>query len=101
MPGVNVCIVEAKSKTPFKVRVKTGDTGEILISGGELLLGSYDDPDANIGCWCSVAGDNDGVRWLKTGDTGHMDEAGWLYITGRAKDVILRGGANSVASRQR
>ena len=99
MRGVNVRVVDANSKTPFKVRVKPGEVGDVVVSGSELLFGGYDERDAGAGCWCSVAGDTDGTRWLKTGDMGRVDEAGWLYITGRAKDVILRGGAHSEAIR--
>ena len=46
----------------------------------------YDDPDATADTW------RDG--WLVTGDLGKLDAEGYLYIVGRSKDVIIRGGNN-------
>ncbi|KAK7697504.1 hypothetical protein SLS64_013446 [Diaporthe eres] len=38
--------------------------------------------------------DADGVRWMYTGDEGFLDQAGYMHITGRIKDIIIRGGEN-------
>jgi acyl-CoA synthetase (AMP-forming)/AMP-acid ligase II len=43
--------------------------------------------------WPSVNSRRD-QGWLNTGDTGRVDDDGWLYLRGRAKDVIIRGGHN-------
>ncbi len=51
------------------------------------MLGYYDDPDAT-----AEAIDEDG--WLHTGDLAVMDESGYVRITGRIKDMIIRGGEN-------
>lgn len=62
-----------------------GQTGEIMLRGPQLFAG-YTDPERNIGVL------EEG--WLHSGDLGYFDEAGWLFVTGRAKEVIIRGGHN-------
>jgi long-chain acyl-CoA synthetase len=86
-----------KPLPPAEVRCTDGE-------GGELPAGEYgqielhipgrqreylDDPEATAATWV------DG--WLRTGDIGRIDEDGYLYIGGRAKDVIIRGGSNIYA----
>jgi acyl-CoA synthetase (AMP-forming)/AMP-acid ligase II len=63
-----------------------GETGEVQIKVGEHHREYYKDPDASSGTWTG--------EWLRTGDLGRVDEDGYLYISGRAKDVIIRGGNN-------
>lgn len=63
-----------------------GREGEICIGGPSLMAGYLGAPDATSR---AVA---DG--WLGTGDLGRFDEDGYLYVTGRIKDVIIRGGEN-------
>ncbi len=67
------------------VEVRLGDDDELLVSGPELFVG-YDDPDA------TAAAVTDG--WFHTGDRAAIDADGWITITGRLKDVIIRGGEN-------
>ncbi len=65
-----------------------GEGGEICISGlGVLPGGTYLEAVRNEGLFA------DG-EWLKTGDLGTVDQDGYLWITGRAKDLIIRGGQN-------
>src|SRR4029079_8691194 len=40
----------------------------------------------------------DAEGWIRTGDLGRIDDEGWLYVTGRSKDVIIRGGENIAAA---
>lgn len=63
------------------------DTGEILLRGPMVMLGYLDDPDAT-----AEAIDADG--WLHTGDVGAVDDAGYLTITDRLKDMYICGGFN-------
>ncbi|HEX3506664.1 MAG TPA: acyl-CoA synthetase [Xanthobacteraceae bacterium] len=63
-----------------------GQTGEICVCGPAVFAGYYDNPDANTKAF------RDG--WFRTGDLGHMDEQGFLYITGRASDMYISGGSN-------
>lgn len=64
-----------------------GAVGEICARGYAVMLGYNDDPDAT-----AAAIDADG--WLHTGDLGTMDARGYLRITGRVKEMIIRGGEN-------
>jgi long-chain acyl-CoA synthetase len=64
-----------------------GATGEVCITGPILMAGYWNKPEAT-----AEAIDADG--WLHTGDVGHLDDEGFLYITDRKKDMIIRGGEN-------
>jgi acyl-CoA synthetase (AMP-forming)/AMP-acid ligase II len=63
-----------------------GQVGEVQIRVGENRREYYKDPEASARTWVG--------EWLRTGDLGYLDEDGYLYISGRAKDVIIRGGNN-------
>jgi cyclohexanecarboxylate-CoA ligase len=66
--------------------VPTGSDGEILCRGPEQFVG-YLDPTLNLDAY--LDGD-----WLRTGDIGRLDAEGFLTITDRKKDIIVRGGEN-------
>jgi acyl-CoA synthetase (AMP-forming)/AMP-acid ligase II len=61
-----------------------GETGEICISGPGVISAYYGNADKESF--------QDG--WFRTGDIGYQDEEGYLFITGRLRDVIIRGGEN-------
>jgi len=61
-------------------------TGEICVIGPAVFAGYYDNPDANAKAFRN--------GWFRTGDLGHMDEEGFVYITGRASDMFISGGSN-------
>jgi long-chain acyl-CoA synthetase len=71
------------------------DAGQMLPTGadGEICVRS---PGVMSGYWHTVDASADALAggWLRTGDIGHKDEAGYLYIVDRKKDIILRGGFN-------
>lgn len=60
--------------------------GEIWVRAPSMTAGYWDDPELTRE---SLAGD-----WLRTGDVGRLDEEGYLYVTGRKKDMIISGGMN-------
>jgi acyl-CoA synthetase (AMP-forming)/AMP-acid ligase II len=66
--------------------LEPGEVGEVRIKVGDDRREYYRNPEASADTW-----DGD---WLRTGDLGHLDADGYLYISGRAKDVIIRGGNN-------
>jgi fatty-acyl-CoA synthase len=67
--------------------VPVGTQGEICVRGPQTMTGYYDMPEAT-----AAAIDSEG--WLHTGDLGEMDARGYLKVTGRLKDMIIRGGEN-------
>ncbi len=64
-----------------------GETGEILVRGDAVMLGYWNNLEATAKTLT-----DDG--WLHTGDVGHLDDDGFLYLTDRSKDVIISGGTN-------
>ena len=64
-----------------------GEPAEIQVRGANVFEGYWERPEAN-----AEAFTDDG--WFRTGDLGHVDEAGHLVIAGRAKELIISGGYN-------
>jgi acyl-CoA synthetase len=64
-----------------------GEIGEVGGRGASLMLGYFDDQQATEAAFNAQG-------WFMTGDLGWLDQAGYLHITGRKKDVIIRGGRN-------
>lgn len=71
------------------VTVKISDIGEILSKGGNLMKGYYNKPEMT-----AEVIDNEG--WFHTGDIGEFDKDGYLYITGRIKNMIVLGGGKKI-----
>lgn len=68
-------------------RPGAGGVGEVLARSPTVMLGYAGRPPGGDGTV-----DADG--WLHTGDLGHLDDEGYLYIDGRSKDIVIRGGEN-------
>ena len=82
MPGVEIRIVDPDGK-----EVPAGSDGEIRYRGPGRLIQYWNRPDLT-----AAATDSEG--WWRTGDLGRLDDHGYLRVTGRLKDIIIRGGFN-------
>lgn len=79
--------VEAKTMNPATLMpCKANEPGELWVRSAQNMRGYWRDPDATA----SVIVDG----WLRTGDAGHFDSAGYLHLTDRLKDLIVSGGEN-------
>jgi len=83
LPGIEVKVVDPETYEP----VPSGQPGEVICKGYNVMKGYYNMPKET-----SDAIGPDG--WLHTGDLGIIDEDDYLTITGRSKDMIIRGGEN-------
>jgi long-chain acyl-CoA synthetase len=81
IPGVEVKIVDAQDR-----ELPAGDQGEIVVKGPNVMLGYYKNPEETA---ATLRG-----GWLHTGDAGYLDDDGYLFITDRYKDMIIKGGYN-------
>jgi fatty-acyl-CoA synthase len=67
--------------------VPYGEPGELCTRGYSVMLGYWEEPG-------KTAEAIDAARWMHTGDLGVMDDEGYVNITGRIKDMVIRGGEN-------
>jgi long-chain acyl-CoA synthetase len=81
LPGVELKVVD-ETGAP----VPTGRDGEVCVRSPGVMAGYWRDPEATA----------EAVRdgWMHTGDVGHLDEDGYLYVVDRLKDLVIRGGFN-------
>lgn len=82
LPGIDIRVVG-----PDGNDVAAGDGGEFWVRSDQLMTGYLGKPEAT-----REAITQDG--WLRTGDAGHLDEDGFVYIEDRVKDMIISGGEN-------
>ena len=68
------------------LEVSRGQTGELWVKGGNVMKGYWNRPEASAEALCH--------GWLRTGDMGHADEEGYIYVTDRKKDMLLVNGIN-------
>ena len=83
LPGTLVEIVSTEDPERF---LALGETGEICVTGPQVMAGFWNRPEET----------RDALRGgrLRTGDVGHLDQDGYLYIVDRIKDLIITGGFN-------
>ncbi len=81
VPGCEVSVRDDKDE-----ELPPGQDGEICVRSPGVMSGYWHSPDSTV----TVVADG----WLHTGDIGHVDADGYLYVVDRKKDLILRGGFN-------
>ena len=84
--GRAVPVMDLRVTDPVGNVLAQGETGEIWFRGPNLIRGYWNRPDATA--------DTIVDGWLRSGDIGHVDDEGFVYVSDRAKDMILRGGEN-------
>ncbi|MEY2571537.1 MAG: steroid-24-oyl-CoA synthetase [Acidimicrobiaceae bacterium] len=82
VPTVQVRVIDADGAD-----CPSGSPGEVLLKGPTIMAGYWNKPE-------ETAKTIDADGWLHTGDIGLLDDDGYLFITDRAKDMIIRGGEN-------
>jgi oxalate---CoA ligase len=77
--GVDVAVMDAEGQL-----LQQGESGEVVIRGGNVTRGYENNPEANSKSFTN--------GWFRTGDEGYLDKDGYLYLTGRLRELINRGG---------
>lgn len=90
LPGVTNIIVDDDNKV-----LGTDEPGEILITGPSVMDGYWQLPEQTEAVFCEIDVPGKGkTKCFRTGDIGKLDSDGYLYITGRKKEMLIVGGEN-------
>jgi long-chain acyl-CoA synthetase len=89
--GKPIIGVQAKIVDEDMTEQGCGEYGEILLSSQSLMEGYYNDPETTQAV---IITDENGKRWLKTGDCGKIDEDGFIFFKDRIKRLIIVAGVN-------
>ncbi|MBD2859214.1 acyl--CoA ligase [Spongiibacter sp. KMU-158] len=84
-------LVEFKTCDSDGQPLERGTTGEIWLRSPTNILGYWNNEDATAALFAT---DLSGNQWMNTGDTGYLDDDNFVYLVGRNKELIIRGGEN-------
>ncbi len=87
IPGSKVKIISDESG--FEEDLPNGEIGEICVKGGHVMLGYYNDEEITKAAFTEEG-------YFRTGDFGYMDDDGYIYITGRKKNIIVLNNGKNV-----
>lgn len=90
-PYYRVRAVRLQGQRRIERECKPGEVGVLVVSGPAVFAGYT---DAALTAEKFVTDPVDGSRWLDSGDLGRFDDDGFVWLTGRSKDIIIRGGHN-------
>ncbi|WNL44596.1 acyl-CoA synthetase [Dyella sp. BiH032] len=90
VPGQDMRIVQLGRDGNYLREALVGESGVLAISGPNVFAG-YMGSQQSEGLWLNLG---DGKRWLHTGDLAYRDAQGYFWLTGRTKELIIRGGHN-------
>ncbi len=90
LPGQQMKAVLLDEKGDYQRDCAVDEVGLLVVSGPNVFIG-YSSPEHDKGLWLDCG---DGRRWLNTGDLGRQDADGYFWMTGRKKELIIRGGHN-------
>jgi long-chain acyl-CoA synthetase len=89
VPDTRVRVVKLDGDPDHPEDVAPGESGEMLVSGPQVMLGYFANPEqTRHALWT----DPQGGRWLRTGDVVRMDAEGFFHVIDRKKDMIIRAG---------
>jgi len=90
LPYQQMAVLQLDAAGNYQRHCLPGEVGVITISGPNVFRG-YLQAEHNQGVWLDLG---DGQRWFNTGDLGRQDTEGYFWLTGRKKELIIRGGHN-------
>lgn len=85
LPGIEMCVMDFNNQV-----LPSGQIGELCSRGRHIMQGYFNNPQATA----DTIIDGPNGTWLHTGDVGWMDADGYVYITDRKKDLVIKGGEN-------
>src|SRR5262245_25011848 len=86
LPDVEIAIVDAETG---ETRLPPGQVGEVVLRAPQLMTSYWNNAEETA---LALRSHDDGGRWLHTGDLGHVDQEGYLFIVDRQKDLIKTSG---------